>query len=387
MPSDRAAKKKKEKGATSKSKAKGGGGGDEADQQLNEAMLGLNVDDEDSNERSCTGVRTSHPQSRDVQIESMTLLSHGHELLADSRLELNFGRWARKLQYCNGCLHPRFCASQRSRVTMAATWSGSARASTVGDACDGRTRPAPQSPGPPATPCRRYGLLGLNGCGKSTMLKALAARDVPIPDHIDMFLLDREMPASEMSALEAVMTVDQEKTKLEKEAEVLSALDMTEEVEMRLTDVYERCAAAAAAASVRRPRPGRSRALQLQLGPAGDRWPGPGAARSRLRCARCWDPASHGAGAGAGRGGWRLVPIACRPPALLTSSLLPAPPFLPNSLDALDSDTVEVRAASILHGLGFTSEMQVGAEGGQGGGGKVVTCASWATKMWPNEVP
>jgi ATP-binding cassette subfamily F protein 2 len=29
-------------------------------------------------------------------------------------------------------------------------------------------------------------------------------------------------------------------------------------------------------------------------------------------------------------------------------------------LDALDSDTVEMRAASILHGLGFDKEMQVG---------------------------
>jgi hypothetical protein len=29
-------------------------------------------------------------------------------------------------------------------------------------------------------------------------------------------------------------------------------------------------------------------------------------------------------------------------------------------LDALDSDTTEARAASILHGLGFDKEMQVG---------------------------
>jgi hypothetical protein len=36
-------------------------------------------------------------------------------------------------------------------------------------------------------------------------------------------------------------------------------------------------------------------------------------------------------------------------------------------LDALDSDTTEARAASILHGLGFDKEMQVGG-GGRGGG-------------------
>ncbi len=32
-----------------------------------------------------------------------------------------------------------------------------------------------------------------------------------------------------------------------------------------------------------------------------------------------------------------------------------------SSLDALDSDMAEVRAASMLHGLGFDKEMQVGA--------------------------
>lgn len=95
---------------------------------------------EDDHGRSTTGVLASHPQSRDIQIDSFTLLYHGHELLTDTRLELNYGR--------------------------------------------------------------RYGLLGLNGCGKSTMLKALAAREVPIPEHIDMYLLDREMPASDKTSLQ-----------------------------------------------------------------------------------------------------------------------------------------------------------------------------------------
>ncbi|GFR51279.1 hypothetical protein Agub_g13637 [Astrephomene gubernaculifera] len=155
--------------------------------------------------RSCTGVLASHPQARDVHISSFTLLYHGHDLLVDADLELNYGR--------------------------------------------------------------RYGLLGPNGCGKSCMLKALAAREVPIPKHIDIYLLDREIEASDMTALEAVMAVDEEKTRLEQEAEYLAQLEMTDEVEQRLSDVYDR-------------------------------------------------------------------------------------------LDALDSDLVEVRAASILHGLGFSKEMQ-----------------------------
>eukprot|EP00197_Chlamydomonas_leiostraca_P012156 CAMPEP_0202866876 /NCGR_PEP_ID=MMETSP1391-20130828/8410_1 /ASSEMBLY_ACC=CAM_ASM_000867 /TAXON_ID=1034604 /ORGANISM="Chlamydomonas leiostraca, Strain SAG 11-49" /LENGTH=447 /DNA_ID=CAMNT_0049546863 /DNA_START=81 /DNA_END=1420 /DNA_ORIENTATION=- len=157
------------------------------------------------NGRSCTGVLASHPQSRDVHIDSFTLLYHGHDLLVDARLELNHGR--------------------------------------------------------------RYGLLGPNGCGKSTMLKAIAERDIPVPAHFDMYLLDREIAASDMTALEAVMEVDKEKARLEAEAEELAGMEMTDEIEHRLNDVYER-------------------------------------------------------------------------------------------LDQLDSDTVEARAASILHGLGFTGEMQ-----------------------------
>lgn len=62
-------------------------------------------------------------------------------------------------------------------------------------------------------PHRRYGLIGPNGCGKSCMLKALAARDVPIPPHIDVYLLDKEIEASDMTALEAVMAVDEEKVR------------------------------------------------------------------------------------------------------------------------------------------------------------------------------
>ena len=70
---------------------------------------------------------------------------------------------------------------------------------------------------------RRYGLLGLNGCGKSTLLESIGRRELPIPDHMDIFHLTREIEASDMSSLQAVMNCDEEKIKLEKEAEVLAA--------------------------------------------------------------------------------------------------------------------------------------------------------------------
>ena len=53
----------------------------------------------------------------------------------------------------------------------------------------------------------RYGLIGANGSGKSSLLAVLGNREVPIQDHIDIYYLSREMPASEKSALEAVMEV------------------------------------------------------------------------------------------------------------------------------------------------------------------------------------
>lgn len=47
----------------------------------------------------------------------------------------------------------------------------------------------------------RYGLIGQNGCGKSTFLECLAAREVPIPEHMDIYLLAEEAPPTELSAL------------------------------------------------------------------------------------------------------------------------------------------------------------------------------------------
>lgn len=81
--------------------------------------------------------------------------------------------------------------------------------------------------------------MGPNGSGKSTLLKALGNREVPIPEHIDIYFLDREIPATDMTALEAVMSVDSERQRLEKEAESLLG-DDSEEAQARLEDVYER---------------------------------------------------------------------------------------------------------------------------------------------------
>ena len=51
---------------------------------------------------------------------------------------------------------------------------------------------------------------------------ALENREVPIPDHIDIFHLSHEMEASDKTALECVLEVDQERLKLERDAEELA---------------------------------------------------------------------------------------------------------------------------------------------------------------------
>ncbi|KAJ7981040.1 ABC transporter family protein [Quillaja saponaria] len=114
-------------------------------------------------DRTCTGVLCSHPLSRDIRIESLSVTFHGHDLIVDTELELNYGR--------------------------------------------------------------RYGLLGLNGCGKSTLLTAIGCRELPIPEHMDIYHLSREIEASDMTSLEAVISCDEDRLRLEKEVETLVAQD------------------------------------------------------------------------------------------------------------------------------------------------------------------
>ena len=69
----------------------------------------------------------------------------------------------------------------------------------------------------------RYGLIGRNGSGKSTLLKVIGARAIPVPSNIDLFLLDQEVPPSDtVTAIEAVMSVDEERLRLEQQAEDLN---------------------------------------------------------------------------------------------------------------------------------------------------------------------
>ncbi|XP_030881272.1 ATP-binding cassette sub-family F member 2 [Leptonychotes weddellii] len=125
--------------------------------------------------RAVTGVLASHPNSTDAHIINLSLTFHGQELLSDTKLELNSGR--------------------------------------------------------------RYGLIGLNGIGKSMLLSAIGKREVPIPEHIDIYHLTREMPPSDKTPLQCVMEVDTERAMLEREAERLAHEDAECE---KLMELYER---------------------------------------------------------------------------------------------------------------------------------------------------
>jgi ATP-binding cassette subfamily F protein 2 len=127
-------------------------------------------------DRVTTGVLSSLKQSRDVKITSVSLVFHGRVLIQDTTLELTYGR--------------------------------------------------------------RYGLLGENGCGKSTLLKAIDKREYPIPDHVDIYLLNEGAPPSDLGALEwVVKEAENEMDRLDKEAERILEEDGPESP--LLMDLYE----------------------------------------------------------------------------------------------------------------------------------------------------
>ena len=71
-------------------------------------------------------------------------------------------------------------------------------------------------------------------------MSAIGNRELPIPDHIDVFHLQREMEPSDKTALQCVMEVDKERVHLEHEADELAANAHTQEATDRLMDIYDR---------------------------------------------------------------------------------------------------------------------------------------------------
>ena len=134
-------------------------------------------DDNDDIDRTVTGVLASRETALDVKIERFSMQVNGTELISECNLELNHGR--------------------------------------------------------------RYGLIGQNGCGKSNLLSAIAKREIPIPEHIDIYHLREEAMPSDRTALESV--VDHIKLEIEKlrkkEEDLMANYGPGDE---RLQVIYER---------------------------------------------------------------------------------------------------------------------------------------------------
>ncbi|KAF9353136.1 hypothetical protein BGX26_009090 [Mortierella sp. AD094] len=154
------------------------GADDEEVDTLAPALSAMDLAQKKGVDRNSTGVLTSQPLSRDIKIESFSLSFHGRELISNTDIDLNFGR--------------------------------------------------------------RYGLIGANGSGKSTFLECLAAREVPIPEHIDIYLLQEEAAPSDYNAIEAVVIEAKlEVERLERQVEdILATVDGAENP--LLDDLYER---------------------------------------------------------------------------------------------------------------------------------------------------
>ncbi|PKA60394.1 ABC transporter F family member 4 [Apostasia shenzhenica] len=69
---------------------------------------------------------------------------------------------------------------------------------------------------------KRYGLVGPNGMGKSTLLKLLAWRKIPVPRNIDVLLVEQEVVGDDRTALLAVVSANEELVKLRKEVASLN---------------------------------------------------------------------------------------------------------------------------------------------------------------------
>eukprot|EP01063_Lacrimia_lanifica_P027902 TRINITY_DN3982_c0_g1_i1.p1 TRINITY_DN3982_c0_g1~~TRINITY_DN3982_c0_g1_i1.p1 ORF type:complete len:729 (+),score=284.23 TRINITY_DN3982_c0_g1_i1:57-2243(+) len=74
----------------------------------------------------------------------------------------------------------------------------------------------------------RYGLMGPNGSGKSTLLRFIAAKAphtrLPVPNDLDILLVEQETKASEVSVIQQVLAADTKRSELLKEEQELWAL-------------------------------------------------------------------------------------------------------------------------------------------------------------------
>merc|ERR1711962_1844767 len=87
---------------------------------------------------------------------------------------------------------------------------------------------------------RKYGLVGPNGHGKTTLLRHIGNRALQIPPNIDVLYCEQEVGADERSALQTVLDSDEKRTALLKKAETLEKeQEKGKNVAEELGEVYD----------------------------------------------------------------------------------------------------------------------------------------------------
>ena len=61
---------------------------------------------------------------------------------------------------------------------------------------------------------RRYGLVGRNGTGKTTLLRSIASRELRFPSHLSVLHVEQEVEGGEGTAVQSVLECDAEREKL-----------------------------------------------------------------------------------------------------------------------------------------------------------------------------
>ncbi|ACO63791.1 predicted protein [Micromonas commoda] len=189
---EKKAQKEKERAAKKAEKDKKSGKkqkGEDEITTLEEAMKGVSVAAQEAAiaasghltksalKRTVTGNLASRPTSRDIKINNFSMGMNGRELIKDCDIEITIGR--------------------------------------------------------------RYGLLGQNGCGKTNFLECLAQREVPIPDHIDLYHLREEAEPTDRSALQTVVDeLKNEMVRLQKLEEYI--MENFGPEDERLESIYDR---------------------------------------------------------------------------------------------------------------------------------------------------